>query len=173
MGNKDDPMFDLEYAFLKIRGKSVAESIKLNITCPDDDTTKVEYTLNTDEIEILVDDKHTNVIKLNDDFTLNMRYPTVDDTLQSGKIKSDVEKVFNLMKNCISSIEHGEEIYNRVDMSAKELDEFFDSMTQKMFEEVQKFFESMPTLRKEIEVTNPNTNVKSEITLEGLSDFLG
>jgi len=58
-------------------------------------------------------------------------------------------------------------------MSAKELDEFFDSMTQKMFEEVQKFFESMPTLRKEIEVTNPNTNVKSEITLEGLSDFLG
>ena len=173
MGNKDDPMFDLEYAFLKIRGKSVAESIKLNITCPDDDTTKVEYTLNTDEIEILVDDKHTNVIKLNDDFTLNMRYPTVDDTLQSGKIKSDVEKVFNLMKNCISSIEHGEEIYNKVDMNPKELDEFFDSMTQKMFENVQKFFESMPSLRKEIEVTNPNTKVTSTIMLEGLSDFLG
>ena len=173
MGNKDDPMFDLEYAFLKIRGKSVAESIKLNITCPDDDTTKVEYTLNTDEIEILVDDKHTNVIKLNDDFTLNMRYPTVDDTLQSGKIKSDVEKVFSLMKNCISSIEHGEEIYNRVDMNPKELDEFFDSMTQKMFENVQKFFESMPSLRKEIEVTNPNTKVTSTIMLEGLSDFLG
>ena len=84
-----------------------------------------------------------------------------------------MEKIFDLVKSCISSIEHGEDVYNRVDLSNQEIDEFFDSMTQQMFEKMQEFFNSMPTLRKEIEVTNPNTNVKSTVTLEGLADFLG
>jgi len=173
MGNNDDPLFDLEYAFLKIRGKSVSETITLSITCPDDKTTVVEYPLNTDEIEILVDDKHSKVIKLDDEFTLNMRYPTVSDTLKGNTIKSDTEKVFFIIKSCIDSIEHSEEIYNKVDFSNKELDEFFDSLTQGMFKKMQVFFNTMPTLRKEIEVENPKTNVKSTITLEGLGDFLG
>jgi hypothetical protein len=173
MGNNDDPLFDIEYAFLKIRGKSVSETIELSITCPDDETTVVEYPLNTDDIEILVDDKHTKKVKLNDEFTLNMRYPTVNDTLKTNKIKSSVEKIFTLMKGCIESVEHGEDIYNRVDMSNKELDEFFDSLTQGMFEKVQEFFNTMPTLREEIEIVNPKTNVTSKVTLEGLGDFLG
>ena len=175
IGNMADPMFDLEFAFLKIRGKSVSESVEIEVLCPDDKTTRVPYTLNTDEVEVLIDDKHSTVIELNDEFTLNMRYPSVKDTLDGlqGKKKTDVEKIFDLVKSCISSIEHGEDVYNRVDLSNQEIDEFFDSMTQQMFEKMQEFFNSMPTLRKEIEVTNPNTNVKSKVTLEGLADFLG
>jgi hypothetical protein len=42
-----------------------------------------------------------------------------------------------------------------------------------MFETVQEFFTSMPKLKHEIEVENPNTKVKSTILLEGLADFLG
>ena len=162
MGNNDDPLFDIEY-----------ETITLSITCPDDETTVVEYPLNTDDIQILVDDKHTKKVKLNDEFTLNMRYPTVSDTLKTNKIKSSVEKIFTLMKGCIESVEHGEDIYNRVDMSNKELDEFFDSLTQEMFEKMQVFFTTMPTLREEIEIVNPKTNVTSKVILEGLVDFLG
>ena len=31
------PMFDIEYIFLKLRGKSVGDSVKLNVLCPDDE----------------------------------------------------------------------------------------------------------------------------------------
>ena len=31
------PMFDVEYVFLKIRGKSVGENVTLNLLCPDDE----------------------------------------------------------------------------------------------------------------------------------------
>ena len=37
----DMPMFDIEYIFLRIRGKSVGEKIQLNLLCPDDEETRV------------------------------------------------------------------------------------------------------------------------------------
>ena len=46
-------------------------------------------------------------------------------------------------------------------------------MTNDMFAKMQTFFESMPKLRHEIEVTNPNTQVTSTVLLEGLADFFG
>ena len=173
MGKKKDAMFDIEFAFLRIRGKSISESIELTITCTDDYETQVEYTLNTEDVGILVDDTHTTNIELNEDFSLVMRYPTVKDTLDAEKITSDTEKTFFIIKNCIDIVHYKDETYNRVDLSNKELDEFFNSMTQAMFETVQQFFTTMPKLKHEIEVENPNTKVKSTILLEGLADFLG
>ena len=35
------PMFDVEYIFLRIRGKSVGEKVKLSLLCPDDEKTRV------------------------------------------------------------------------------------------------------------------------------------
>ena len=172
MGKKKDAMFDIEFAFLRIRGKSIAESIELTLTCPDDGETEVEYTLNTEDVEVLVDDAHSREIELNEDFNLVMRYPNVKDTLDAEKITSDTEKTFFIIKNCIDIVHYKEETYNRVDLSNKELDDFFNSMTQAMFENLQKFFINLPRLKHEIEVENPNTKVKSTILLEGLSDFL-
>jgi hypothetical protein len=172
IGAKKDVMFDIEFAFLRIRGKSIAESIELTLICPDDGETEVEYTLNTEDVEVLVDDAHSREIELNEDFNLVMRYPNVKDTLDANKIKSNTEKTFFIIKNCIDIINYKEETYNRVDLSNKELDDFFNSMTQAMFENLQKFFINLPRLKHEIEVENPNTKVKSTILLEGLSDFL-
>jgi hypothetical protein len=173
MGKKKDAMFDIEFAFLRIRGKSIAESIELTLTCPDDGETEVEYTLNTEDVEVLVDDAHSREIELNEDFNLVMRYPNVKDTLDAEKITSDTEKTFFIIKNCIDIVHYKDETYNRVDLSNKELDDFFNSMTQGMFETVGEFFTNMPKLKHEIEVENPNTKVKSTIVLEGLADFLG
>ena len=41
----------------------------------------------------------------------------------------------------------------------------------KSFSKIKKFFDTMPRVRHEIEVTNPVTNVKSKVTLQGLNDF--
>ena len=39
-------MFDIEYVFLKIRSKSVGESVDLNLICPDDGVTSVRKKIN-------------------------------------------------------------------------------------------------------------------------------
>ena len=44
-------------------------------------------------------------------------------------------------------------------------------MNSAQFKQIEKFFETMPKLSHTIKVTNPNTQVESEVTLEGLSSF--
>ncbi|MFZ9360789.1 MAG: baseplate protein, partial [Candidatus Nanopelagicales bacterium] len=39
------------------------------------------------------------------------------------------------------------------------------------FKEIETFFTTMPKLSHTVKVKNPNTNVESEIVLEGLASF--
>ena len=75
------------------------------------------------------------------------------------------------MKTCIAEVHHEDDITNIIDVSPKDLDEFFESMTQQQFELLQEFFNTMPKLRHVINVKNPKTKKKNEILLEGLGDF--
>ena len=56
--------FDIEYLFLNVRGKSVGESVDVNVTCPDDGETKVPVTVNLDEIKVVENPEHSRDIVL-------------------------------------------------------------------------------------------------------------
>lgn len=168
----DTPVFDMELAFVRIRGKSVGEKVTLNLLCPDDEKTRVPYELDLNDVDVHMTEDHTNIVELNNDISLVMNYPTVKDTYDVGnEDESQTIKIFDMLKRCIVEIHDGEEVHNVIDVSKKELTVFFESMTQPMFEKLQKFFESMPKLRHVVEVKNPKTKKKNEIMLEGLGDF--
>ena len=68
------PMFDVEYIFLKIRGKSVGETMNINIICPDDEiTTSSSEKVNLDEIRIHVNEHHSNKIDITDNIKLYLK----------------------------------------------------------------------------------------------------
>ena len=46
-------------------------------------------------------------------------------------------------------------------------------MDTKQFTMIQDFFETMPKLTHTVKVKNPNTNVESDVVLEGLASFFG
>jgi len=167
------PMFDIEYLFLRIRGKAVGETVELNVTCPDDDETKVRTKINLDEVNVQMTAEHTNEIKLSDNIKMFLRYPLLSDMKGVMGSAGDIERVFAILKKCINEIHHGDKIYNRVDITDKELEEFIDSMTNDQLQLVMDFFDTMPKLRHSIKVTNPKTKVKSEVVVEGLQSFLG
>ena len=172
LGKKSDPMFDIEYAFIKIRSKSVSETIDVRLLCPDDGETYVEKSIDIEDIQILMDDEHSSHVELTDTLAIDFTYPTIDTTLKSTKIESETERVFFIIKSCVQTINFGEDSYNIVDISKKELNEFVDSLTQEMFEKLQSFFSTMPKLRHVLDVENPKTGVVSQVALEGLGDFL-
>src|SRR6056300_418121 len=58
------PLFDIEYIFLKIRSKSIGETAKFKVLCPDDKKTLVDVEVDISNIEVNVDDEHTNKIVL-------------------------------------------------------------------------------------------------------------
>ena len=58
-----------------------------------------------------------------------------------------------------------------IDYTKDELNKFIESLDRKSFDKLNKFFDTMPQLRHEIEVENPKTKVKSKIVLKGAQDF--
>ncbi len=78
-----------------------------------------------------------------------------------------------MIKRCVHEVRQGDTIYNRVDISDKELDEFIDSMSSGNFEDITNFFSTMPKLIHVVEVKNPKTKKMSEIPIEGLQSVFG
>jgi hypothetical protein len=173
----DLPTFDLEYVFLQIRAKSVGEIAKLKVLCPDDKKTYVDIELDLSKIEVQVDDKHTNNIVIDEDKKIGMilKYPTLNsvdpNTDFSKGVKTDV--LFDIIGNSVFQIYEGEKVYNASDYKKDELDKFIESLDSKTFVKVQDFYNTMPKLIHEVEVENPKTKVKSNVTLQGLTDFFG
>ena len=164
------PMFDIEYVFLKIRSKSVGEIAELRVTCPDDEETKVNVSIPLEEVDVQMKENHTNVITLTDDISVIMRYPCLGD-MKGFNALGETKSLFEMVKRCIHEVHDGEQIYRRVDMSEKDLEDFIDSMSSKNFESVGEFFSSMPKLSYDLEFENPKTKVKSVIPIEGLQSF--
>ena len=169
------PTFDLEYIFLQIRSKSVGEVAKLKVLCPDDKETYADVDVDLSKIDVQVDDKHNNDILIDEEKKLGiiMKYPTLNSMNNSLNKKLDSEVIFDVLRNSIYEIYQGEKTFKASDYSKDELQKFIDSLDSKTFIKVQSFYETMPKLMHEIEVTNPKTNVKSKVTLQGLSDFFG
>ena len=169
------PTFDLEYIFLQIRAKSVGEVAKLKVLCPDDKETYADVDIDLSKIDVQVDDKHTNNILIDDEKKLGiiMKYPTLNSMNENIDKKLDSKVIFDVLRKSIYEIYQGEKTFKASDYSEDELQKFIDSLDSKTFKKVQSFYETMPKLMHELEVTNPKTNVKSKVVLQGLADFFG
>lgn len=166
----DMPLFDLEYIFLNIRAKSVGETADIKLLCPDDEKTYVNANIPLQEVKVEFTKGHTKEIKLTDSIMVVMKYPTyellgVDDT------EMTIDRTFKLIADCTDKVIDGETIHERADFNDKDLQEFYDGLNTKQFQDVQNFFETMPKLKHTVEVVNPKTKKKSKITLEGLQSF--
>ena len=167
------PMFDVEMLFLKIRGKSVGEKIDLNVKCPDDNETRVKVSLDLNDVEVQVQKDHNNEVNITKDIKIVMRYPTLNDMFgMSGIDTSEADQIITLMKRCVHEVHEGEKIYNRVDVTDKDIEDFIESFSTEQLKSIMNFFETMPKIRKIMNVTNPKTKVVSEVVLEGMETFL-
>jgi len=169
------PMFDTEFIFLQIRSKSVGEISKLKLLCPDDEKTYADIELDLNEVKVQVGDDHTNKIKLTDDMGIIMTYPSIDSFADSGIQDINASNMIDVIGSCILQIyeQKGEKVYEAKDQTKKELNEFIEQLNTKQFQDVQKFFDTMPRLKHTIKIKNPKTKKTSEVTLSGLNDFFG
>ena len=169
----DMPMFDIEYIFLNIRAKSVGEVSQLKLKCPDDDETFAEVEIDLSKVNVQVDKGHNPKIELTKDMGLIMKYPSIDSFAGSGIANITTDNMLDVIGSCILQIydKKGEEVFEAKDQTKKELSDFVESLNTKQFQEVQKFFDTMPKLTHKVTIENPKTKVKSDVILQGLNDF--
>ena len=166
--------FDIEYLFLNVRAKSVGESVEVNVVCPDDNKTSVQMEINLDDIKVQKTRGHKNIVKLDDQYSMKLKYPSlnqfIDSNFESDE-ESDVDKSMNMITSCIEMVYDKEESWSASDSTQQELEEFIEQLNSKQFKSIEKFFETMPKLSHKVKVTNPTTEVESEVVLEGLASF--
>tara|TARA_A100000164_G_C21553981_1_gene606425 strand:- start:12 stop:692 length:681 start_codon:yes stop_codon:yes gene_type:complete len=170
------PTFDIEFLFLNIRGKSVGETIDVNIICPDDEKTSVKIEIDLDDIKVIKTEDHSNKVQLDKNLMMELKYPSLEEFIKNNfdfKDENAMDQSFKLIASCIDKIYNEEEVWVASDCTKKEITDFLESMNSSQFKKIENFFATMPKLSHTIKVTNPNTKVENEVVLEGLASFFG
>lgn len=165
-------LFDLEYILLMIRAKSVDNVVKFQIEDPDTNE-KVDLELNLNEVKIEKDPRHTNKIKLNEEYYLFLKYPSIDNLnsmMSTNDDENRTEKSFDVLLSCIDKLVSENEVYSFSDFTKKEIDEFIESLNSDVTKLIKEFFDTIPKIRHEIEYTNSKGNKKTFV-IEGTQTF--
>ena len=175
-GTKVEKMatFDIEYLFLNVRAKSVGEQVEVNVICPDDGETTVQMPIDIDAIKVQKNKEHTDIVKLDDDISLKLKYPSLTEFISSNfdaDSTNDVDTTMHMITSCIDIIYNAEESWKASESTPKELEDFVEQLNTKQFKDIENFFNTMPKLSHKINVKNPKTEVESEVVLEGLASF--
>jgi len=167
--------FDIEYLFLRIRAASIGEQIELIVTCQDDNETQVTVGININDVEVIKPEGHSNKIMLDDKTGVIMKYPSMEQFVNNifmGKEMSP-DEAMKVVADGIDQIFDEEDVYDSSTTTKKEFLQFVEGLTSKQFEALENFYETSPKLSHTFKVTNPNTDVESEFTIEGLQSFFG
>lgn len=160
--------FDLEYVLINLRARSVDNMVQFSIKDPETDE-RVDLSLDIHNIKIERSPEHTNKIKVNDDYTIIMRYPTISEAeaLMTMTSKSDM---FDSMMSCLDKLVSDDEVYEFSEYTEEERNRFVDDLSGEVIKGIKKFFDTMPVLRHEIKYKNKNGDDKTFV-IQGLETF--
>jgi hypothetical protein len=165
------PTSDLEYLFLQLRIKSIGETSDMLIPCEKCETDN-PVSLNLEEAEVRKKKEIDSLIKLTDSVSIEIQYPSynmIENLSLDGELNAT--ELFSLMADCIVSVIDGDEIHTRDDFTRKELITFFDSMSLIMFDDVQQFFNSQPTLTLDVVFECSDCGVHNKKEMTGVGNF--
>ena len=98
------PIFDIEYVFLQLRMRSVGGNVTLTITCPDDNKTETTIKINLEDVNVLNDEKHTNIIKITDNVKNDITKKELNEFIDSFNT-NQLEKLMEFF-NTMPKIRH-------------------------------------------------------------------
>lgn len=163
-------MFDLEYVLLVLRSRSVNNNIEFSVKDPDTDE-PVRLELDIDKIEVTRNPDHTNEVRINDDYVLFLKYPSIDEFVRLVQMDSnDPLTNYYLLISCLDKLATEDEVYDFAEYKQEDIDAFMDDMTGAVIQDIQSFFETMPKLRHEMKYTNKNGDEKTFV-VEGMRSF--
>jgi len=165
----DFATFDLEYFFIQLRSKSVNSIVKLSYK--DNEDNKVyDFEVDLESIEVKRGVEAPSEIKLNDTINLFLRYPRLEAMSTLADAEDPADFTFALIKSCLNKIVDGDKEYIFSDSSNEEVEEFLNALDVKTYEQINKFFDSLPKLEHVLTYTN-ETGREVKIKLDSLNDF--
>ena len=132
----------------------------------------VRLEVNVLDIKPEVSENHSTKVALTPTMGVVMKYPSFKVVENNEKVEGgEIEKLMNILVNCIESIYTEDSIFYAKDVTKQELSDFVESLTKEQFAKIQHFFESMPKIKKELDFTCKKCGYHENITVEGIQSF--
>ena len=166
--------FDVDYIFTKIRSKSVGETSKVLMAC-ENCNEENEVTIKLDNINMGDISLKNTSIPINDDITVEMKYPTYEDMLKNEALfNSELNAGDMLIGNvmtCMHAVQTKEENLLIREEPKEEVETFLNSLTNEQLQKLVDFVESVPTLSHTENYNCKKCGKENTVTLKGIQDF--
>lgn len=166
--------FDLEYIFTQLRAKSVGETVDLIFPCDvcEDEKARVQISFDITKLQVETLPDHDSKVHLFGDVGVVMKYPTMQVLKKLQNLDTNnLDDLFKIVAECIDYIYQGNELFYGKEQSQEELLEFINNLSSEQFAKIQKFFETMPRLKQEVNYNCPVCGKSHHKVLEGLQSF--
>ena len=165
------PLFDLEWLFLQLRIQSVGDVLDLKFKHKEGDCDHIQkVSVDLKEVQMSHNPSHNKEVKLTEDITVFLKYPTVETA--SIILDDNIDNIVAFLSEGIEFIKHKEEMIETKDYTKKEKREFFEQLNQKQMIDIQMFYETQPALEHEMKYVCDKCGSEETILLRGLQDFL-
>jgi hypothetical protein len=169
------PLFDIEMIFLKLRAKSVGESVKLVFNCKNEVDgvicdTNTDYALNLDKVKYEVPEGHDPIVRITGSLGVRLKYPTINSIPSTDTIDQFELMEKSLLEN-IDYVFNEEAVYKLEDSTEQEQIEFIESLSRESLDAMEKFFVTSPKVVLEDEVTCKKCGFVHHLHSENLLDF--
>ena len=171
------PLFEIEYIFLNLRARSMGEVVNLTYICgnelEDGKKCPTEMDVEVDMLKAALENKSQDpVIMLSENVGIKFKYPTIEvSRILNDENVSEMETTLHLIELCTDYLFDEEQVYKTTDMQPGEFEEFIGNLTQDQFSQMQKFFDGIPKIKYDTEVTCSGCGKRHNIHLEGILDF--
>lgn len=165
------PMFDVQFAFLSIRGKSVGEEIEYFLVCANC-ALKTPSLTKVSDFQLVQDAGHNNIVTIDEETCLTMKYPTFAHfNVLFGETEEENGVVDSIVAECVDSMVTKEEVIKITKDNVEDLQAFIDGLLPTQYDRIEKFFDTMPIFQcvKEYQCDKCGTN--NVVTIGGISNF--
>ena len=174
------PTFDIEMFFINLRIQSVSETSAMVYTCNNivsaeneelkECEAQIDFNLDLRNVKYMEDPGHTNIVKLSETAGMKFNYPTL--SFSEEVLKEEfTDGGYKFVCEYLDYIYDSEEIYKKADISAEELQEFFDNLTMEQVKLIRNFFTSSPKVVMQQDVKCPKCSHLHHLNVEGLLNF--
>ena len=174
--------FDIEHLFIQMRARSVSEVVNLKYTCnnkikKDENSEEqpcnnpVAIDLNLLDIHPIKNELHSDKIEITDKIGIIMKYPTFDMMNKLNLENEDFSQILEIIIECIDYIYDENNVYYKKDVTKEELISFIENLEQSNLEKIQKFFDTLPKIKKDIDFKCNKCGYTENIVVEGLASF--
>jgi hypothetical protein len=164
-------MFDMQYMFMQIRGKSVGETLDFNVLCDNpecDHRTKIAAHINNFTLQET--SGHDPMVDLGNGNKIKMNYPNFD--LFAVLFESDdTERIYDVVAACIDQVITPDEVAVNDGEHPQEFREFLDNLTPEQFGKLEHFFSTMPVLEYKTTFTCEACQTVNDVTIDGVRNF--